>query len=372
MNSRDLKRQAIMIVIFAANAYFSQIAAGVRNPGLASVVDTVRTGSLAILCIAGSLLLNALWCGRPILQDIPRLTMSTIWLHVYGLGILVFASVYCLLGISTSCTAAFVFALAGVGVDDLLVRSKDTFKRRAAHLACTIFAVMTFLFMALYSKDSVVFSQAVDRGEWFVIFFAGILPLCAPFLFCFTRGPKHYTPLTVFEFINFAMPFAVMLAVVVLCSLSVIPPVQTPLPLINTDSNSPSRRPLHPKHNYSAGENYSFVVHVQETLDDVTAADVALPFLPITMLPTLFVVIQTALLYTCVDFLSAFSIVYAAKHFAYNIEEAHAPYVLAFAGLAFCLRLYTCFSEKDDEENQAYKEQYNTEDEPLDPDRAAV
>lgn len=361
-----------MIIILAANAYFSQIAAGVRNPGLASVVDTVRTGSLAIICIAGSLLLNALWCGRPIIQDIPRLTMSTIWLHVYGLGILVFASVYCLLGISTSCTAAFVFALAGVGIDDLLVRSNETFRKRAAHLACTLFAVLTFLFIALYSKDSVVYSQAIDKGEWFVIFFAGILPLSSPFLFCFARGPKHYNPLTVFEFINYAMPFAFMLAVVVLCSLSVIPPVQTPLPLINTDSNSLTRRPLHHKHNYSTGENYSFVVHVQETLDDVTAADVALPFLPITMLPTLFAVVQTALLYTCVDFLSAFSIVYAAKHFAYNVEEGHAPYVLIFAGFAFCLRLYTCFIEKDDAENQVYKEQYDTEGEPLDPDRAEV
>jgi len=346
MNRRDVVRQAVLIASLGANAALSEVATGVwgGEGGFADVVSTVRAGGVATLWMALYLMAAEMCCGRAVIKELPPLTMQTIWAHVYGLGLLAFVTVYCLLGVSSSCTAAYAVAVAGVSLEDILIRHSDGFTRRAALLLCTVLSAAAVVLAAWDSPDLKGFADAVDAGNVFVITCGAILPLVSPLLYSVVRGPMHYTPRMVVEFIYFASPFAVILSVVVLCTLSVIstpPPMPRPLPqeplfLTQADANW-SRA-------HSA--NSSVEHAVVERIALVTAADIAMPLLPLTMLPALCMAVQTALLYATVDFLSAAAVVAAAKHLCHRYAGAGSTgfaWPLLAAALAFAARIYASF-----------------------------
>ena len=348
MNRRDVVRQAILIASLGANAALSEVATGVwgGGGGLADVVSTVRAGSVTTLWIAAYLMVGAAWCGRPAIKELPPLTMQTIWAHVYGLGLLTFASVYCLLGVSSSCTAGYTIAVAGVSLEDIIIRQSDGYTKRAALFLCTVLSAAAVVLAAWDSPDIPAFVDAVDAGNWFVTTCGAILPLVSPLLYIWVRGPMHYTPGMVVEFIYFAAPFAVILSFVVLCTLSVI---ATPPPM-------PPPTPLEPLFVTQAEANWSrahsanrSVEHdVVERIVLVTAADIAMPLLPLTMLPVLFMAVQTALLYATVDFLSAAAVIAAAKHLCHHYAGAGSTgfaWPLVAAALAFAARIYASLQE---------------------------
>jgi hypothetical protein len=346
MNRRDVIRQAVLIVSLGANAALSEVAAGVwgGGGGYADVVSTVRAGCVATLWLAAYLLLAAAFCGRPVIKELPPLTMQTIWAHVYGLGLLTFVTVYCLLGVSSSCSAGYTVAVAGVSLEDILIRQSDGFTKRAALFLCTLLSTATVLLAAWASPDFKPFADAVDAGNVFVITCGGLLPLLSPFIYSVVRGPRHYTPGMVIEFVYFAAPFAVILSVVVLCTLSVIT-APRPLPLL------PPLEPLfvsQAEANWSRAysANRSVETKVVERIILVTAADIAMPLLPLTMFPALCMAVQTALLYATVDFLSAAAVVAAGRHLCHRYAgegSASFAWPLAAAALAFAARIYASF-----------------------------
>jgi hypothetical protein len=104
------------------------------------------------------------------------------------------------------------------------------------------------------------------------------------------RGKRFYTPLTVYDFIHFEMPFAVILSATALTGLTLVE--QRPMPTL------------------------SISLRAANATDDsglVTVADVATPLLCLNMLPTVFLAIQSTLLYSTVDSMSVSAVVASFK-----------------------------------------------------------
>ena len=370
LKKTDVIRQAAMLAVLAANSALSEVAAGVRGSGFeGDVVSTVRSGSVATLFLASFLLIVALMCGRPLITEMPPFTMYTIWAHVYGLGLLVFVTVYCLMAVSSPCVTSYTIAFAGVSLDDILARHRESIPRRAALLLCTLLSVAAVVSAAYQSPDIEGFAEAVDAGNWFVILCGGVLPLVSPFIFTVVRGPQHYTPGTVVEFIYFAAPFAVILSLVVLGTLSVIPPAPSP-PLAPEDA--PPLPPLFVSLDEAnrtlaqLAENRSVETKVVDRILLVTAADVAMPLLPLTMFPAIYLTVKSAFLFSTVDFLAAFAVVGAGKQILHMRGGGPSPaWPVVFAALAFAARLAASYHDRERDGRELYQETGGEEKEKL-------
>jgi hypothetical protein len=360
MNRKLIIRQAVVIAAVAANAALSEVAAGVPGGGYTDVVSAVRAGSVATLFLSVFLLVVALWCGRPaMITELPPFTMQSIWAHVYGLGLIVFVTVYCMLGVSSCCTANYIFALAGVSLDDIFVRHWEAFTKHTAVFLSTVCSAAAVLIAAFGSPDLEPFFEQVDAGNWLAIACGAVLPLTSPFIYTVVRGPRNYTPGMVIEFIYFATPFAVILSIVVLCSLSVLPSSPAPPPQ-DLEPLFVSQEEANRSHAYSA--NRSIETKVVERIILVTAADVAMPLLPLTMFPVLFLTVKSVFLHSTVDLLTAASFVAAFKHLCHNQGGGGAKgpaWPLVFAAAAFAWRLYAIYLCGAEDENA--REMYRRE-----------
>lgn len=320
--SKKLIRLSFLLATLSCNAALSEVAAGAVD-GYTDVVSTVRAGSTAVLWIAGYLTVAAWACGRPLTKELPMLTMQTIWGHVYGLGLLVFVTVYCLLGVSSWCTCTYMAALAGVTVDDIVARHSEGYARRGALFACIIFSSAAAAVAAWRSPDFSSIADAADSANWFSVACSTFLPLAAPFLYNIVRGPRAsacYTVDTIVEFIYFATPFAAILAAVVLCTLSAVPDAPV-LPPIFVD---PTKYPINSSAwvRQHASNISALEADLVDTILLVTAADVAMPLLPVTMLCAIFMAVQCALHYDTSEFLAPMSVVVGAKTLIHSIGRA--------------------------------------------------
>jgi hypothetical protein len=118
----------------------------------------------------------------------------------------------------------------------------------------------------------------------------------------------------------------------------------------------------------TAKHNHSLSIHTQlknETEPDytdvvdrilmVTAADIVQPLLPFTMLPVLFMAVQTALTYSTVDFLSAASLVIGVKYWYHCPPHDPSPFVPFIAAvLAFAMRMYAAFQDNGQDGSSVY------------------
>ena len=330
--SKKFIRLSFLLATLACNAALSEVAAGAIG-GYTDVVSTVRAGSTAVLWIAGYLAVAAWVCGRPLTKELPLLTMQTIWGHVYGLGLLVFVTVYCLLGVSSWCTCTYMAALAGVSVDDLVARHSESYRRRGALLSCILFSTATGVAAAWQSPDFKSIADAADSANWFSVACSTLLPVGAPFLYNIVRGPRasaRYTVDTIVEFIYFATPFAAILAAVVLCTLSAVPNAPTSPPIFFHAPNSTLV--------YQHASNISaFEGDLVDTILLVTAADVAMPLLPVTMLCAIFMAVQCALHYDTSEFLAPLSVVVGAKTLLHKLESRGGDAALACGPLLMSL-----------------------------------
>jgi hypothetical protein len=340
--SKRFIRLAFLLANLACNAALSEVAAGAVG-GYTDVVSTVRAGSTAVLWVAVYLTVAAWACGRPPIKESPLMTMRAIWGHVYGLGLLIFVSVYCLLCVNSLCTFMFMASLATISIEEISSRDALSLTRLGAQVACTLLSIAA---MAAALGQSSDFSSLADLANttdsWFNLVCKSLLPPLAPYLYNIVRRPRAlqqvYTVEVIVEFIYFAAPFAAILSAVVLCTLSAVP-------------NAPALPPIFPQ---AALQNASAVRHISnvsafendvvDTILLVTAADVAMPLLPVTMLSTLFLAVQCTLHYDTSEFLAPMSAVVAAKALVHNLDSepgvACIPMLISVAAIA--LRVSDC------------------------------
>jgi hypothetical protein len=293
-------RLAFLVAVVAANTAAVQWAAPAPYMG---VVPSMRLAAATTLWASLYVVLYSAWRGRCALpqgvKEVPAMSLHTVIAYIYGLGLVVFATILATLGVSSSATLNFVCGLAGVCVGDTLERAYEPWFRRAAVVLAGISAAAA---AHLVASDEPLFREyalAVEGRDPVAIAYALVIPLTAPFAFYLTRRHSYSSPALVCELIGFAFPFAGLLSALILCTLP--PPPGAP------------ERLLWPA-----------------------------ALLPLFCLPVLFFGVQAALLFSTVDFLCAMALALATKHFASFPSAPDAVLALCFAGLAFLLRLCTC------------------------------
>lgn len=339
MNHRDLIRLSLLLVILGLNAVLSHYA--FKDYTGSPVLGSVALGAYAVLVIAAVLLLQACFCGRAAHQSKhPRLSFENVIVHVYGLGLIIFATVYCITGVSGDATAYFFLVMTGIGIDDMLSRTRDATLRRSLLFLCALLAGVSNICSALTVKGAGETVQAVVDQQWFSVSYGIVLPVSVPWVYFAVRGKRFYNPVTIYDFLHFGMPFAVILSATALTALTLV------------EHRAPS--PL----------NASLTA--ANATDDgrlVTAADVATPLLCLNMLPTVFLAIQSTLLYSTVDFLSVSAVVAAFKALAEREPSTLIIVSFVSASFAFSLRVYACYRDENDKCSVAYAKESEEDEE---------
>jgi hypothetical protein len=350
MNQKDLIRQAAMVVLFALAAFLSDMSSS--GDPRRTVLHNLRVGSYAVLAIAGLLCLKSFFTGDHKAKGLPDLSVKSVLVYVYGLGLLVFVTVYCLLDLGQA-RYFYVAAWSGIAAEDVLERYAERWPRKTLFFLCNALSLAAFVGRALVAPDMYEAIEAFLAGNYYVFVFGLVLPMCSPLIYLAIRHKRFYNPITVMEFIHLSMPFAVHTSVSTLLSLSLMEPTADSQPiflLFNLSANETGR----PTNATAALIPASLVT--QERL--VTAADVATPLLVLIMVPILFFAVQTTLLYSIADFLCPAALVMSAKHFALNQNaDASTVFIFMSASGAFCARVYMCFNDRDDYAGVLYSEE---------------
>lgn len=334
MNQRDLIRIPLMLVVLGLNALFAHHAAppGPAHAGF-QTIRAMRLGSYAVLIMATVLAAQAFLCGREQAQHHPRISMLTVFTHVYGLGLAVFVSVYCLSGVSGDATGMYFIAGTVIGCDDVIERARDAAQRRAVFVASVLFSGAALVAGSFSEEGAGEAGSAFLDGKWLVALFGALLPLLSPFSFLAVRGRRFYNPVTVYDFLHFGMPFAVFLAAQTLLFLGMLPQERGPAP---------------PPPNASAALNATTIDRLVDYARLVSQEDVFVPLLSFSMIPTVFLAIQSTLLYSTADFLAAAAAVAAFRALARGMAQPPLIVVFVSAAVGFSLRVYACFRDEGD------------------------
>lgn len=387
MNRRSLFEITCVLLTYSVLACSSQLAfEGAKG---SMILNAVRVGSYMVIIMAVCLAFSSLWKGK-IHLDSPvkheRMSLRNIITHAYLMGAFIFVTVYCLLGESRDATKAYLLSHAVVSFEDSFSRTTDSMLRRSL-----------LFFVALLCGVSVATIQGPSELElsfhemrWFAIVFGWILPSVVPVFFVAIRKKRYYSPVTVYEFLHFGMPFAVMLATLSLVSIDLISH-DYDLPAPAADRHHARRKSLRsafnesfpllqrPPPNASLMDWVPHVTHAavanataNATLQDVhkmarlvTNPDVVIPLFSVLMIFIVGMVIDRCLLYSTVDTLSCVSIAWAFKTLHENSGLPSALTVVSFvsAAVGFSFRIYVCSLDKDDYAGVAYTKEHADDEE---------
>lgn len=353
MHDRDLIRIGMILFILAVNGVLSHYS-GEPPKGVPRILRAVKVGSYTTLAMAAILWARATTFGRETVKNLPQLNVRAAVLYVYGLGILVFVTVYCLLDLSGACTWYFA-TVTGLSVQDMLERLREPRGRLILLGLSSLFALNVFAFRYGYLPDPDEIWNAYQQGRTAEVVYGFCLPVLAPFVFLGVRGRRHYTPLTVMEFIHLAMPSAVLMAVMSLLVTSALPNLSCVEPFLANISS----------------HNASLTDTLVEQTRLVSLADVTVPLLSLMMIPTLFFCIQTVLLYSTVDFLAPAAAVAVFRHIAEDLDTSATSFIIMAEGfMAIFVRVYVCFRDDSSDAGVLYTTEVELEDS-LSPDEAA-
>lgn len=423
MQRDELIQFTFLLGTLSLNAFLCHI---LSPSSYTDTVSSTKTGAYVVILMA---LFSVLWRGccwwwrRPPKPEsemyyddnerefpVPKykglhLTVTTIWTHVYGLGLLVFVTVYCFLGtnlISMFCYTIGIFSLVA---DDILVRRREHMNRRiliACSAIASILCVMSLAMCDTHNTFSVVYS--LDNGNWYTLLGSIVFPLVAPFVYHTLRNRDTVQYLNLTEHLHFAAPFAVILSAVLLvtmdtCRQTEVPkvaiyhdvfqntgadttdpfttPVYTEDPMLpsnstllsilnnmstmevpETNQSLPEDYPPHTKINQSHNTNHSrrntfnysdyTHVHTQAHFENTSFIETTkqyakgwlVVFIPITMIPSLWLQMKCVLHYKTIDFLLCFVIIAASKHFLLFQDSTSSGVSLFLAAAALISRVW--------------------------------
>lgn len=345
MNRRDLVRQGLILAVLCLDGLLAHYSTSTVET-VPRVYRAVSVGSYTVIAMAVAIWLRALLLGKEHVQNLPPLSVRSVIIYVYGLGLLVFVSVYCLLDLS-GCGAFYYASMVGIGAHDIIERWREPLQRRLLLSLCTLFALLTFSISYGYKGDSQEMWGALQSSRWTEVAYGVVLPALTPFVYMGIRGRRFYTPLTVMEFIHLSLPCAVHFAV---ASLMVTSVADTRA----SDVKGADR-------NFTATGSIGAQLAWQARL--ITQQDITTPFLCFMMAPTVFFAIQTSLLYSIVDFMAPAAAVAALRHAACGAEPSSASVALMACGwAALLLRIYTCFDDRSDESGSLYTSEVELDD----------
>ena len=364
MVDADLLRMGFLLAALSGNVYLSNLAA---EGAYGTVADSVRLGAYVVLWSAAYMWLSALWQQRPVVNELPRMSLTTVTVYVYGLGVLAFVTTYTFLCVSVPCVFGYLASATCLCGSDLVDSPGQPMAGRVVLGLAAVGSLASVICVMIgdpYSQE--LAASLTSAGRVGDVLYGYALPLACPFLYHFTRDPRRvYSPRVVFELIHFAMPFAVILALVTLAitppadvALAVAPPADGPG--LHHPPGPPRPGPEHHRAQqwvvYIAGDNVTRLeIPLSSTIASgftgLTAADFAVAALPLSAVLVLFFAIQSVLLYSTADFLTAAAFVNAAKFFACQPSDPQAVVAMSLAAVALMLRV--CSSTACEPETQA-------------------
>ncbi len=333
-----------MSCLFGLNIGLCELAAGDRalNP-----IEAIQFGSMIVLWSVIYIVIGSNLLHRPILRRIPQMTIANVWSLVYGLGFIIFTTVYSCTGANSIAHNTFTWGLSALVSDDALTRSSkgEPVPRIASLFTCAVIATAANTMSSLTDPHNAIAGQGINEGLWTCI--AGVLfvPLFAPFLYYGIREQRHYSVTSVIELIQFAMPFASILAVIMLITLHTEPTAE--------ETRVPLTKMLW---NYSmiseAGSDTATRLSMQ--MQRLPWNSYLIPLLPITMLPTLFFSVQSVYLFATVDFMVPMALATAIRAVARNPPHTGCIVGIVTSIAAVAGRIFVCYMDEDQDSGRVF------------------
>lgn len=262
----------------------------------------------------------------------PELTIENVWIHVYGWGILIFVSTYCLSGIYIQASCWWSFGMLVLCIDELICIDVD--RRVVFIMGLTIIVSVVSVWWGIVGRDA--------KDQTLSEIFVGVSgPALVPFIFFSVRSSVRDSVRDIPKIFEFAAPFVLVISVFVLA--------------VTQRGDLVLRRRLEELDNVTTfTETHAAFSHVNETLQNFTESisqesvktDILslVPFAAFCMSP-FFSALAIYLATTCVingyatEFLVAFLLNMSGR-FSVNREyDATSAFAFFPAGLSFVLIL---------------------------------
>lgn len=157
--------------------------------------------------------------ARPteVVWGVPRLTLENVWILVYGVGLILFVGGYCLLSQHAVSLGCFGFAVGVLGVDELMCPRVAASRAYVCCRCVILLACLVGLFLVSVEGMGSVLVHFVETLDFYALGFGFCLPFVSQFLIVAVRESRHYTLGSVFEVVEFGLPFAAFLSIFHLC-----------------------------------------------------------------------------------------------------------------------------------------------------------
>lgn len=332
MNPKDLIKLTVSLLLMGSNAILSHYASGPREDRFRTV-QALRLGGCVVLLMAAFLFVRNLLCFAEKNAHHTPLTVRTLFTHVYGLGLFVFVLAYCLTGLSNDSTVLFFSAITVLSVDDVFERTRDRTLKRSVLLLSALLAGVSVVASSAQGDSIMETFQATLEEKWLVLVYGAAVPVVAPYIFIGIRARRQYNPLTIYDFVNFAMPFAALLGGQTLLFVGMIP----------EGTQAPAGNATELPSNATAAQ-----------AEPSYAPYVCVPLLALNTILVTLLVIQSILHYSTVDFLASLATVTSFKEMAVNTQGPWTALAFVAAGLSFSLRVYASCQDEGDQAESEY------------------
>ena len=143
----------------------------------------------------------------------PELTVCSVWTYVYGWGLLLFVSVYCLSGLELMGSCWWLLGMHSLIFDELISRGMGRYAVLAV-VACMFCAVFC-MWCGVALEGGKAYAPIVFSGDTPVLSFVlgAALPVLSPFLFFSVRHSVRGMTKDAFRLCEIALPFMLVLGV---------------------------------------------------------------------------------------------------------------------------------------------------------------
>ena len=215
MHADDVKRIGMLLLAYTLNTLVIKWTA---VDDYLDVVEALRVSCLVVIFLVSPLccLLAHMPCMKDDHQHGESIQLSPfqIFKWVYGIGFFLLTLVYSLMGLAIAPLFWYTVGLAGLAVDDTVLRLRAGGRVNLFNILSLGSAVVSVLFLLAFSQHSTMnFREEVDKGDWFTIG-AGIgLPISAPLFAYSLRFPGWHTCRQIVHYTHIGVPSAILLAV---------------------------------------------------------------------------------------------------------------------------------------------------------------
>lgn len=324
MNRNDIVKLGIFLIFLAIHQLLAHMLHQ-NTPPLYNTIKGLKYASVIILIMVAGVILHMMMCGTGHHKSDIKLNLTTLCSHVYGMGILMYITTYCLLDIASVSSMLFYISVGCITVNDIL-ESNNVERRNldkllsfsASCISCTLHVLSR-----IQEDDTQEIVDALIKEQWIVPFFGVLLPFIGPFFFIGIRSKNQYSHLTTYNMLLLGLPFASIVASMMLLFFS----------MLDEEGMQNTRK--------DKILNFSYVGNLTST--DYSASSVAmdliLPLLSCNSLLLVIIITHTFSNYSGLDFLSTSAIIASFKSILLNIQGSNTAWILVLAGICMVLRL---------------------------------